>query len=652
MAYVLRCACGGEYRMRKGSYGPFWGCSGYPQCRGILRPKQYESLRNAGTVTYTPIAQPASTKPKADPDRAGRVPRTRVNTSGRMSMSVVRLTDEQRDARNYILENRFLIVDADAGTGKTSLLKAIGNEFEDSPFNPAMLVIAFNSRPIKQLNAELPSWMVASTIHGIGSDSVIAAYGSTFNKPKSRNILEATYGKLSDLQGPERVIQRTIYNQVRDLVAMCKLMVFDEYTPDQRIIDAALQYNKTFPNPEQQSTGRTLDMVREVLAIAHSQRGINTYGHDYDDMLWLPLVNKLPVAKYQFVAVDELQDLALARILLAIEIVADGGTLMGVGDWRQSIYRFALADTTAIATFKAEVEKRFNTVVEQLPLTVNWRCPTDVLDIARVLKPSIKARPGAPKGNIHAIQPSSLPEVVRVGDVCISRTNAPLVRAAYSLMRNRIPAKVLGNDYAAEIAGLLYDTCHDGKAGFCSTVEAVDRLNEWYENQEDKLNSMNLRNPQAAVNEVDDKYYCCLAALRARIKDGHLLGCDTPSVEQAIIEIKALFIDEETEDPNAACVLFSTVHKFKGGQAARIFILEGGLNYPLPFIKTDAEREEEDNVLYVAVTRAGDGSDSSGQALIFVNGIPPTISAQVHAKLTPLVVNGTEYLNSEIEETK
>lgn len=650
--HTVRCTCGGEYKRRNGQYGPFWGCSNYPTCKGLIRGKEYDLMRKGGVALYTPIIKAKSDKPKADLSRS-RSPRIRRNTSGVAYMPTVRMTDEQRTCRDHINDpsNRFLMVDADAGTGKTSLLKAIGAEYEDSQYDPAMLIIAYNARPIKQLNAELPSWMVASTVHGIGNDSVVAAYGvGQVNKKKTRAILEEVYGRLYDLTGIERTARRSIYNQVRDIVSLCKMMVFTHHTSDAQIIEACTKYNKPFPRTELQSLNATLDMVRCVLTQARAESVIIKHGHDYDDMLWLPLVNNLPVAKYPFVAVDERQDLSLARMLLAIEIVADDGKLMGVGDWRQAIYGFAGADTSSMETFKVELERRFGQPIMELPLTVNWRCPTKVLDIARVLKPSIKARPNAPAGNIHAIQPSMLADIARVGDVCVSRKNAPLVRAAYSLMRRRIPARILGNNIADDIAELLYDTCHDGRAGFCDPVEAVDRLNDWYGAEVDGIHNQQMRDPQAAIDEVDDRYYCCLAALRARIRDGELLGCDTPTVEQAIREIKALFIDEETEDPNASCVLFTTVHKFKGGQAKRVFVLEGGINYPLPHVKTEWEMEQEDNLLYVAVTRAGDGTDSPDQALIFVNGIPTRINAEVRQHLTPLIVNGVSYLNAEIEE--
>ena len=70
------------------------------------------------------------------------------------------------------------------------------------------------------------------------------------------------------------------------------------------------------------------------------------------------------------------------------------------------------------------------------------------------------------------------------------------------------------------------------------------------------------------------------------------------SVEQLIYEIQRIFKDSEGE------VILSTIHKAKGKEARRVFIL---LYELLPFKwenQRDWEREQEINLKYVALTRS------------------------------------------------
>ena len=61
--------------------------------------------------------------------------------------------------------------------------------------------------------------------------------------------------------------------------------------------------------------------------------------------------------------------------------------------------------------------------------------------------------------------------------------------------------------------------------------------------------------------------------------------------------IKQVFSDDK------AGVKFSTVHKFKGGEAESVFILEPGL-MPHPRASQPWELVQESNLKYVSITRS------------------------------------------------
>ena len=72
-------------------------------------------------------------------------------------------------------------------------------------------------------------------------------------------------------------------------------------------------------------------------------------------------------------------------------------------------------------------------------------------------------------------------------------------------------------------------------------------------------------------------------------------GCQTVAgLEQRIAQV---FSDDQ------AGVVFSTVHKFKGGEAEKVYILEPGL-MPHPRASQAWEMVQERNLRYVAITRS------------------------------------------------
>lgn len=72
-------------------------------------------------------------------------------------------------------------------------------------------------------------------------------------------------------------------------------------------------------------------------------------------------------------------------------------------------------------------------------------------------------------------------------------------------------------------------------------------------------------------------------------------GCKTP--EHLCREIEKIFVDD------TAGIVLSTMHKAKGLESDRVFIIER-FRLPVPFATQNWEREQENNLDYVARTRA------------------------------------------------
>jgi DNA helicase-2/ATP-dependent DNA helicase PcrA len=109
-------------------------------------------------------------------------------------------------------------------------------------------------------------------------------------------------------------------------------------------------------------------------------------------MVWLPNVLNLPVGNYDFLCVDEAQDLNKAQLELVLKAHAEGARGIYVGDKHQAIMGFAASDHRSISNI---IERTF---AISLPLSICYRCPTSHIELANkiypVIEPDPEPRPG------------------------------------------------------------------------------------------------------------------------------------------------------------------------------------------------------------------------------------------------------------------
>lgn len=623
---AIQCSCGGTLVFRSGvshKYGKprsyqMWSCNKFPACQAKpLTVEEYNALLNSGKKEAKAVIEK---KIWIKPDYTPRNPIQKNNKKSLVSIPYTTLTHEQEAAIEAVLAGlKAIKVDADAGVGKTTLCKQIAARTSRKAGEITTgIIMAFSSRPSKELKAELADNWTSATVHSVGNDAVCGAYGLNpmgQNKRKTSQILRTEYGN------PENPVRQAFYNSVAGLVSMCKALALNETVDDKTLLEKAHHYNKPVAGDE----GEIIAMVKNVLKLSHSESGLRDYGHDFDDMVWLPIVNNLQVARYRHVLVDEAQDSSIARMKLAIMSLAPNGQLLFVGDKDQAIFGFTCADTSSMETFSSFI----NPV--SFPVTINWRCPSIVLELTRIIHPSIKARPNAPLGAIHIITDDDLNLIASPGDVVLSRINANLIRVAYRLIKQHIGAVILGRDIGESFKDLIEKLARNPDKSLCSTTEMLRRAGEWYSSEYDAVEGKNLRNPDFAYDELFDTYECLLALCGAEIVNGALSGVDVYTIPDLYKKIDRLFGEEDDIGFNPKkVVMLSTVHKFKGGQAARIFLLDAAELHPHPAATSEWELQQESNILYVAITRTGDGTANPKQALFFVNGIPQALESGSH----------------------
>lgn len=296
---------------------------------------------------------------------------------------------------------------------------------------------------------------------------------------------------------------------------------------------------------------------------------------DFDDLLYLAVKEGLVLPKFDFVFVDEAQDTNAIQRALLRKILKPTSRIVAVGDPAQAIYGFRGADSNSLNLIAEE----FNCV--RLPLTVSYRCPTSVVEYARRWVSHIEPSATAPAGEVlDKDQDWKITDFV-AGDLVICRTTRPLVSLAYQFLRERIPATVLGREIGTGLKSLI------NRLRPANIDDLEIKLGSWFNREVEKAIS---RQQDSKVASLDDK----VGAIQCLI-DG--LPETDRTVQSLLNVIDSLF--SETVKGVTLC----TIHKAKGLEADRVYWLNRS-QCPSKWAKQEWQMQQEDNLCYVAATRA------------------------------------------------
>jgi AAA domain/UvrD-like helicase C-terminal domain len=173
----------------------------------------------------------------------------------------------------------------------------------------------------------------------------------------------------------------------------------------------------------------------------------------------------------------------------------------------------------------------------------------------------------------------------RPGDAILSRVNRPLVALAFRLIRERVPCKVLGREIGKGLVALVQKVMKRGGGGQSDDVNILDERIEEYRQREGKR--LLARKDEAGLARLHDQ----LDTIRVFLDEASTVG-------EVIREIEGLFGEGTTG------VVLSSVHKSKGLEWDRVFILDAHMYMPIPWAKKGWERQGEVCLMYVAATRA------------------------------------------------
>lgn len=450
-----------------------------------------------------------------------------------------------------------IVTEACAGSGKTTMLENLAYLL---PRRQKIGYLVFGSRDRKDAQERMPEWLDVVGTHQLGLRAISEYNG---NRPEIDNTGKKVVGIIKDLIRETWDNEKWLISPVRKIVSLLKNTLTDVTTEgvNQVVEHYGIETNDSFD--------RIAELAIEALRL--SNKNLNLI--DFDDMLYLPVIMNMPIQKFDWVLCDEVQDFNRTQVELTLRAVQEGGRILAVGDENQSVMGFRGADLDSMR----RVEERMN--CKPMPLSITYRCPLSVVRLVNQVFPSIafEAAPNAKEGEVGQVSYDMMLGSVRDGDYILCRTNAPLVEPAFELIRKGIKAVILGRDIGKGLVDLIE------KFNTKSVTGLLYALTDYRDKEVAKLLAAD-KSAQAA--SLDDKVLTIIA-----LSD----GCGY--VSSIITKIGEVFSDRKEG------VIFSTVHKAKGGEAPNVYILNPD-QFPHPMATKDWELQQEQNILYVAFTRA------------------------------------------------
>lgn len=459
------------------------------------------------------------------------------------------------------------IIEAVAGSGKTT---TIVHAVKKIPSNQSVLMLAFNKNIAEELTQRinLPNVEV-KTFHSLGFSAYRSIHGTKVkmdNNKLSRLIDDLVSN--SDLSGAELAG----IGYISRLVKLGKSMGIGTQILDNtednwlHLID-----HHDIGSMDGIDLAPIIPICQEILFRSNNIKTII----DFDDMIYMPVVQNLRFKKYDWVFVDEAQDTSQTQRWILNALMKPSSRLVAVGDPCQAIYGFRGADSTSLAGIKSD----FNCTT--LPLSISYRCSKSVVTEAQKWVNHIEASPSAQEGSVTSLEKIN-EEVFDRSDAILCRNVAPLVKMAYSLISRGTPINMLGRDIGKGLITLI-------KSMRAKDVSDLNtKLSDWSDAEINRISSKS--GNEGKIEAINDKVDCI-----------QIFISQSPAgttIPQIIQKIESFFSDEANGN-----ITLATCHKSKGLEWDKVFILDRHRFFP-KWATKDWMQEQEKNLVYVAYTRA------------------------------------------------
>ena len=294
-----------------------------------------------------------------------------------------------------------LQIEAVAGSGKTTTLVEIAKRL---PSDKKVAVICFNKETANQFEGRFPTNCHCITLHAMGC-MILRENGMWFkiNSRKVDNLLKYDilgYGK-DQWKSVDKVDVDFYYEHRKNILKLVSIFKGMGISSLDYIGDQFQTVCERFG----------IDLGDEALSIKgivcqlyelsiHKEKTI-----DFDDMILFPVFMGLKFPHYDYVLIDEVQDLNICQRMF-VEKWKGTARIIAVGDRHQSIYGFRGADANSMDEFS----KAFNP--KHLDLSICYRCSKAVVEEANKIVPYIEAAEDALPGIVKEIHEETMEDII------------------------------------------------------------------------------------------------------------------------------------------------------------------------------------------------------------------------------------------------
>lgn len=607
--------CASVMVKRSSARGPFYGCSNYPGCRGTRKGDADPSTFH--TTSFEPIVRmPGSSEQEA-------------------------VFEFMKDGTEHG------VINAGPGTGKTWTM--VQGVLRLQKYGLKIAGVAFNKHIATEMSGKLAASGCTnaqfSTCHSMGYSLIKREFRRvTLDDGKMRTIFE----KLSPEPSFNKAEWRRTLNLAAKLAGFVKNYLIDYRAPGfaaemERLADHhGLDFKSVSHGAYVRSANdRPLPNIYEAIdlvprALDLCKRDASSVV-DYDDMVWLPIILGLPFDSCDMLIGDEQQDSNAVQHEFMMR-AGEGARIIVVGDPRQAIYGFRGAHTSSMEVLTVAL-KGTRRGVREFPLTITRRCPKLHVMMARRLYPDIVALEDAPLGEIMTVEAGEAHMQMRLGDLVLCRVNKELIGCAYKLIRRGVRPLVKGRDFGKGILSFIrtlkeradrdypkpappaYTPVSEVKPIAWPNMTEMQRLMKALTSyHRDEMGALSLLGDKAEgrIEQLQDKCSCVSEMIAGASDYEDLHG-----------RVTKLFGLDSDEDPKMSDVVtLGTVHRTKGLEAARVFVLAPEL-IPHPAAHKGWEVAQEKNLAWVALTRAKfDNAKGECGTLVFCGCVPPILEQE------------------------
>lgn len=311
--------------------------------------------------------------------------------------------------------NMHIMINALAGTGKTTVLKQLAKKFKKP--GEKWLYLVFNKKNQEEGSKEFKALIKAGDSAGITVKTSHSFLGDLIKKSEHTALKtdlpgKGNFNKIDQIlhdggkEGPNywyndrcddlglpyalRYYSKKVVKQLAGLAKSYAINMNDtndakkilQQILDDYDVDASLEESEH--NNGRDYTNAIIELTLETL---HQSMPGNAYDpklrqiRDHDDTLWWAVTNsdKIPWPKYDVVLADEVQDFNKAQQIMLKQLDAKGARIVAVGDPNQSIYRFRGADAESFGNLQGQLasyQKGYS--VHNLP--TNFRSGSAIID--------------------------------------------------------------------------------------------------------------------------------------------------------------------------------------------------------------------------------------------------------------------------------